>query len=203
MCPTLRPHGLQHARLLCPSPTLEPSQAHFHRVGDAIQPSHPLLSPFPAFNLSQHQGLFQQSYLHIRWPKYWSFSFSIGPSSEYSGTVSFRMDWLDLLAVQGTRNSLLQHHSSKASILQCSAFPRVQLSHPYMIPGKIRAFTRQTFVGKVMSLLFNMRSRLVITFLPRTKCLNFVAAFTICCDFGAQKIKSATVSTVSHPFAMK
>ena len=103
-------------------------QTHVHRVGDAIQPSHPLLSPFPAFNLSQHQGLFQQSYLHIRWPKYWSFSFSISPSSEHPGLISFRMDWLDLLAVQGTLKSLLQHHSSKASILQCSAFFTVQLT---------------------------------------------------------------------------
>ena len=104
-----------------------------------------------------------------RWPKYWSFSFSISPSSEHPGLVSFRMDWLDLLVVQGTFKSLLQQHSSKASILQHSAFFTVQLSHPYMTTGKIIALTRQTFVGKVMSLLFNMLSRLVITFLPRSK----------------------------------
>ena len=106
-----------------------------------------------------------ESTLHMRWPKYWSFSFSISPSNEYLGPVSFRMDWLDLLAVQGTLKSLLQHHSSKASILRCSAFFAVQFSHPYMTTGKTIALTRQTFVGKVISLLFNMLSRLVITFL--------------------------------------
>ena len=111
----------------------------------------------------------KESILHIRWPKYWSFSCSISPSNEYSGLISFRMDWLDLLAVQGTLKSLLQHHSSKASILQCSAFFIVQLSHPYMTPGKTIALTRWTFVGKVMCLLFNMLSSLVITFLPRSK----------------------------------
>ena len=110
-----------------------------------------------------------ESVLHIRWPKYWSFSFSFSPSSEYSGLISFRMDWLDLLAAQGTLKSLHQHHSSKASILQCSAFFIVQLSHPYMTTGKTIALTRQIFVGKVISLLFNMLSRLVITFLPRSK----------------------------------
>ena len=110
-----------------------------------------------------------ESTLHMRSPKYWSFSFSIIPSKGYPGLISFRMDWLDLLAVRGTLKSLLQHHSSKASILQCSAFFRVQLSHPYVTTGKTIAFTRQTFVGKVMSLPFNMLSRLVITFLPRSK----------------------------------
>ena len=110
-----------------------------------------------------------KSTLHIRWPKYSSFSLSISPSSEYQGLISFRMDWLDLLAVQVTLKSLLLHHSSKASILQCSAFFMVRLSHPYMTTGKTLALTRWTFVGKVMSLLFNMLSRLVITFLPRTK----------------------------------
>ena len=112
-----------------------------------------------------------ESVLRIRWPKYWSFSFSISPSNEYSGMISFRMDWLDLLAVQGTLNSLLQHHSSKALILQHSAFFIVQLSHPYTTTGKTIALTRQNFVGKVMSLLFNMLSRLVMAFLPRRKCL--------------------------------
>ena len=110
-----------------------------------------------------------ESILHIRWPKYWSFSFSIIPSKEIPGLISFRMDWLDLLAVQGTLKSLLQHYSSKASILQCSAFFTVQLSHSYMTTGKTIALTRRTFVGKVMSLLFNMLSRLVITFLPSSK----------------------------------
>ena len=110
-----------------------------------------------------------ESTLHMRWPKYCSFSFSISPSNEHPGLISLRMDWLDLLAVQGTLKSLLQHHSSKASILRCSAFFTLQLSHPYMTTGKIIALTRRTFVGKVMSLLFNMLSRLVITFLPRSK----------------------------------
>ena len=112
-----------------------------------------------------------ESTVLMRWPKYWSFSFSISPSNEHPGLISFRMDWLDLLAVQGTLKSLLQNHSSKASIIQRSAFFTVQLSHPYMTPGKTIALTRRTFVGKVMSLLFNVLSRLVITFLPRSKCL--------------------------------
>ena len=112
-----------------------------------------------------------ESTLHMRWPKYWSFSFSTIPSKEHPGLISFRMDWLDLLAVQGTLKSLLQHHTSKASILQHSAFVTVQLLHPYMTTGKTIVLTRRTFVGKVMSLLFNMLSRLVITFLPRSKCL--------------------------------
>ncbi len=110
-----------------------------------------------------------ESTLCMRWPKYWSFSFSISPSNEHPGLISFRMDWLDLLAVQGTLKSLLQHHSSKASILRCSAFFTVQLSHPYMTTGKTIALTRRTFVGKVMSLLLNMLSRFVIAFLPRSK----------------------------------
>ena len=113
-----------------------------------------------------------ESVLHIRWPKYWSFSFSISPSKEYSGLTSFRMDWLDLLAVQGTLKSLLQHHCSRASILQRSAFFILQLSHPYMTTGKTIGLTRWTFVGKVMSLLFNMLSRLVTAFLPRSKHLS-------------------------------
>ena len=124
---------------------------------------HPLLLPsiFPSIRVFSNESILQ-----IRWPKYWSFSFSISPSNEYSGLISFRMDWLDLLAVQGTLKSLLQHHSSKASILQCSAFFIVQFSHPYMTTGKTIALTRWTFVGKVMSLLFNMLSMLGIAFLP-------------------------------------
>ena len=150
----------------------EPAQTHVHRGGDATRPSHPLSFPSaPAFNLSQHRVFSNESVLHITWPKYRSFSFSISPSNEYSGLTSFRMDWLDLLAVQGTLKSLLQHHSSKAAILWCSAFFKVQLSHPYITTGKTIALTRQTFVGKVMSLLFNMLSRLVTAFLPRSKCL--------------------------------
>ena len=128
----------------------------------------PLLLPSISPNIREFSN---GSVLHIRWPKYWSFSFSISPSNEYSGLISLKMDWLDLLAVQGTLKSLLQHHSSKASILRHSAFFTVQLSHPYMTTGKTIALTRRTFVGKVMSLLFNMLSRLVITFLPRSKCL--------------------------------
>ena len=148
----------------------ELTQTHVHWVGDAIQPSHPLLSPSPpAFNLSQHQGLSHETILPIRWAKYWSFSFGISPSSEYSGLISFRIDWLDLLAVQGTLKTLLQHHSSKASILWRSVLFIVWLSHSYLTTGKTIALTRQIYVGKVMSLLFNMLSRLVITFLPRSK----------------------------------
>ena len=128
---------------------------------------HPLLllpSVFPSIRVFSNK-----SGLQIRWPKYWSFSFSVSPSNEHSGLISFRMDWLDLLAVQGTLKSLLQHHSSKASILRCSAFFRVQLSHSYMTTGKTIALTRWTFAGKVKSLLFNILSRLLIAFLPRSK----------------------------------
>ena len=136
---------------------------------------------------------------------YWSFSFNISPSSEYSGLIAFKMDWLDLLAVQGILQSLLQHHSSKPSILQCSAFFRVQLSHPYMTTRKTIALTRWTFVGNILSLLFNMLSRLVITFLPRSKrhLLISWSAVTICSDCGAPKIKSVTVATVPYLFAMR
>ena len=137
----------------------------------------------------------KESVPHIRWPNYCSFSFSISPSSEYSGLISFRMDWLDLLAVQGTLKSLPQHHTSKASILRHSAFFRVRLSHPYMTTRKTIALTRQTFVGKVMSLLFNKLSRLVITFLPRSKCLLISWLHSPSCgDFGAPSKK------VSHCF---
>ena len=133
---------------------------------DAIQPSHPLSPPSPPdVNLSQIRVFSNKSVLHIRQSKCWSFSFNISPSNEYSGLISFRIDWLDLLAVQGTLKSLLQHHSSEASILQCSAFFIVQLLHPYMTTGRTIALTRHIFVGKVMSLLFNMLARLVITFL--------------------------------------
>ena len=146
------------------------TQTHVHRVSDAIQPSHPLSSPSPPAPICPSIRVFSnESTLRMRWPKYWSFSFSIIPSKEIPGLISFSKDWLDLLAVQGTLKSLLQHHSSKASILCHSAFFTVQLSHPYITSGKTIALTRRTFVGKVMSLLFNMLSRLVITFLPKSK----------------------------------
>ena len=141
-----------------------------------------LPSIFPSIRVFSNE-----SALRMRWPKYWSFSFNISPSNEHSGLISFRMDWLDLFAVQGTLKSLFQHRSLKASVLRCSAFYIVQLSHPYMTTGKTIVLTRWTFVDKVMSLLFNMLSRLVITFLPRSKRLNFMAAITIYSDFGAPK----------------
>ena len=155
---------------------------------------HPLLllpSIFPSIRIFSNESV-----LRIRWPKYWSFSFTISPSSEHSRLISFRMDWLDLLAVQGTLKSLLQHHSSKASIFQHSAFFTVHLSHPYMTTGKTIALTRRTLVGKIMSLLLNMLSRLVITFLPRSKRLLISPSAVI---LEPQKIKSDTVSpSISH-----
>ena len=173
-CPTL------HNSMDCSTPGFtvhhklpEYTQTHNYWVGNAIQPSRLLLSPSPpAFNLCGSIRVFSdESGLHIRWPKYWSFSFNISPSNEHPGLISFRMDWLDLLAVQGALKSLLQHHSLKASILWDSAFFIVQLSHPYMTTGKTIVLTKWIFVGKVMSLLFNKVSRLVIAFLPRSKCL--------------------------------
>ena len=155
MSDSLRPNESQHAGPPCPSPTPGVYSNSYPSVGDAIQPSHPLSSPSPpAPNPSQHQSLFQWVIILLRWPKYWSFSFSIIPSNEHPGLISFRIDWLDLLAVQGTLKTLLQHHSSKASILRCSAFFTVQLSHPYMTTGKTVALTRWTLVGKVMSLIW-------------------------------------------------
>ena len=143
----------------------------------------PLL--LPSSSLPSIRVFSNESGLRIRWPKYWSFSFSISPSNEHPGLISFRMDWVDLLAGQGTLKTRLQHHSSKASILRRSAFFTVQLSHPYMTTGKTIALTRTTLVDKVMSLFFTMLSRLVITFLPRSKRLNFMASITICSDFRA------------------
>ena len=175
-----------------------PELAQTHVIESVMTSNHlilcrPLLllpSIFPSNRVFSNE-----SSLHIRWPKYWSFSFSISPSNEHPGLISFRMDWSDLLAVQGTLKSLLQYHSSKASILQCSASFIVHLSHPYMTTGKTIGLTRWTFVDKVMSLFFNMLSRLVITFLPRSKRLfNFMAAITICSDFGAPQNK------ISHYF---
>ena len=158
-----------------------------------------LPSIFPSIRVFSNE-----SALRMRWPKYWSFSFNISPSNEHSGLISFRMDWLDLLAVQGTLKSLFQHHSSKESILQCSAFFIVQLSHPYMTTGKTIALTRRTFVDKVMSLLLNMLSRLVITFLPRSKhLLSSWLQSPSAVILEPPKIKSDTVATVSPLFALK
>ena len=172
MSSSLQSHGLQHTKLPCPSPTSRacsnscPS-SRWYPPTTSFSVVHPLLLPpsiFPSIKVFSNE-----SAVHIRWPKDWSFSFIFSPSNEHSGLISFRIDWLDLLAVQGTLKSLLQHHSWKASILRHSAFFTVQLSHPYMTTGKIIALTRRTLVGKVMSLLLNMLSRLVITFLPRSK----------------------------------
>ena len=177
----------------------ELAQTYVYQVGDAIHHlilCRPLLLPpliFPSIRVFS-----KESVLRIRWPKYWSFSFSISPSNEYSGLISFRMDWLDLVAVQGTLRSLLQQHSSKASILRCSVFFIVQLSHPYMTIGRTIALTRVAFVGKVMSLLFNTLSSLVIAFLTRSKrllisCLQPPSAVIL----EPKKINSVTASTVS------
>ena len=160
MSNTLRPHQLQHARLPCPSPTPRITQTH---VIDSVMPSNLLVLYCPLLLLPSifpSIGVFPMSV--IRWLTYWSFGFSISPSNEHSGLISFKMDWLDLLAVQGTLKSLLQHHNSKASILQCSVFFMVQFSHPYVTTGKTIALTIWTFVSKVMSLLFNLVSRFVI-----------------------------------------
>ena len=171
LCPTVC-DPMDHSTLGLPGhhQFLEFTQTHVHWVDDAIQPSHPLLPLLLLYSIFPSIRVFaSESTLCIRWPKYWNFSFNISPSNEHSGPISFRMGWLDLLAVQGTLKSLLQHHSSKASILRHSAFFTVQLLHPYITTGKTIALTRRTFVGKVMSLLLNMLSRLVITFLPRSK----------------------------------
>ena len=196
---SLQPHESQHARPPCPSPTPRVHPNPCPLIGDAIQPSHPLSSPSPpALNLSSIRVFSNESTLHISWPKYWSFSFNISPPNEHSGLISFRMGWLNLLAVQGTLKCLLQYHSSKAPILRCSAFFIGQLSPPYMTTGKAIALTRWTFVGKVMFLLFNMLSRLVITFLPRSKHLLISwlqPSSAVILD--PRKIKFDTVSTVS------
>ena len=203
---SLQPHGLQHTRLPCPSPT--PS-AYSNSSIALVMPSnhlilcHPLLLP-PSIFFSI-RIFTNELVLCIRWPKYWSFSFSISPSNEYSGLISFRMDWLDLLAVQGTLKNLLQHHSAEASILWLSAFFIVQLSHPYMTTGKTRALARQTFVGKVTSLLFNMLSRLVIAFLLRSKHLliSWLQSPSAVILLKPKRIKSVTVPLFPHLFAMK
>ena len=168
---SLRPHGQQQDRPPCPSPTPKTCSNSCPWVGDAIQPSHPLSSPSPpAFSLLSIRVFSSESVLFIRWPTYWSFSFSISLSNEYSAVISFKIDWFDLLAVQGALKCRLQHHSWKASIVQWSTFFIVRLSHSYMTTGKTVALTMWTFVGKIMSLLLNMLFRLVITFLPRSNC---------------------------------
>ena len=194
------PHGLQHPDFSVHHQLLELTQTHVQQVTDAVQPSLPLLFPFPpAFNLSQHQGLFQLVTSLHQVAKVLEFKLQ-----HQSFQWMFRMDWLDLLEVQGTLKSLLQHHNSKVSLLQCSAFFKVKLSHPHMTTGKAIALTRWTFVGKVMSLLFNMLSRLVITFLPESKHLLISwlrSLFTVILE--PKKIKSFTVSVVPHLFPMK
>jgi len=183
MSNSLQPHELQYTRPPCPSQLPGFTQTHVHWVGDAIQISHPLSSPsLSTFNLSQHQGLFQwvQWVLHIRWSKHWSFSFSISPSNKYSGLISFRMDWLDVLAVQGILKSLLHHHSSKASMLWCSAFFTVQLSHPYMTTRKTIALTTWTFVEKVYSILIHMDSHHDYRTMEGKTLLNVCAGVNVC-----------------------
>ena len=203
MSDSLRPHESQHARPPCPSPT---PRVHSLTSIESVMPSSHLILCRPLLLLpptpSSIKVCSNESTLHTRWPKYWSFS--IIPSKEIPGLISFRMDWLDLCAVQATLKSLLQHHSSKASILQCSAFFTVQLSHPYMTTGKTIALTRRTFVGKVISLLLNMLSRLVITFLPRSKHLliSWIQSPSAVI-LEPKKIKSDTVSTVSPLFPLK
>ena len=192
---SLQPHGLQHARLTCPLPTPGacPNSCPLSRwchlaILSSVVPFSSCPQSFPASG-----SFLSESALHIRWPKYWSFSFSISPSNEYSGLISFRIDLFDLLAVQGTLKNLLQHHNSKASILSHSTFFMVQLSHPYMTTGKTIPLTKQTFVDKVMSLLFNMLSYLICCHIQvchsfsskEQASFNFLTVVTICSDFGA------------------
>ena len=172
MSDSLKLHRLQHASFLCPpqSPWVCSNSCPLSWIINHLILCYPLLLlPSIFLNIRVFPN---ESALHIRWPKYWSFSFNISPSNEHPGLISFKMDWLDLLAGQGTLRSLLQQHSSKASVLWCSVFFVIQLSHPFMTTGKIIALTVRTFVGKVMSRLFNMLLRFVIAFLPRSKCLS-------------------------------
>ena len=200
MFKSLQPHGLQHARPPCPSAN---SRRLLKLMSiELVMPSNHLILCHPLLLLPPIAPCIRvfssESALRIRWSKYWSFRFNISPSNEYSGLISFRMDWMDLLAVQRTLKSLLQQHSSKPLILQSSAFFIVQLSHPYMTTGKTITLTRQTFVGKVKSLLFNMLSRLVITFLARSKCLSISwLKSPSAVILEPKKVKSVTDSTVS------
>ena len=203
MSNSLLPYGLQHTRLPCPSPTPKACSDSWP-LSWWCRPTIlvsvlPLPSVFPSIRVFSNESV-----LRIRWPMYWSFCFSIIPSNKFSGLISFRIDWLDLLEVHGTLKSLLQYHSSKASILQHSSFFMVQISHPYMTTGKTIALTRWTFVTNIMSLLFNILSRLVIAFLPRSKrllisWLQSPSAVIL----EPRKIKSATVSTVSPSICHK
>ena len=193
---SLRPQGLQHAKLPCPSPTPGACSNSYSLSWLCYPAISSSVIPLPLL-----PSIFQ-SVLLIRWPKHWSFSFSISPSNEYSGPISFRIDWFHFLAVQGTLKSLFQHHSSKASILQCSAFFIVQLSHPYMTTGKTIALTIQTFVSKVVSLLFNMLSRFVIAFLPRSKRLLISWLQSPCTVFLEPKKSLSMFPLFPHLFAM-
>ena len=205
MSDSLLPYGLQHTRppYSSPAPRLYSDSCPLSRwCHPTISSCCPFLIPTSIF--SSIMVFSNASFLHLRWPKYLSFSFSISPSNKHSGLISFRMDWFDLLTVQGTLKSLLKHHNTKTSLLLCSAFFIVQLSHPYMAIGKTIALTRWSFVGKVISLLFNMLSRLVITFLPRSKCLLISwLQSPSAVILEPQIIKSVTVSTLSHLFPMK
>ena len=205
MSDSLQPHGLQHTRLLILHQLPALAQIHVHRVHDAYNHfflCHPLLllrSIFASIRVFSNESV-----LHIRWPKYWSFNFSINPSNEYSRLISFRMDYFALPALQGTLKSLLQHHNSKASILWCSAFFMVKLSHLCMTTGKTIALTRWTFISKVISLLFNMLSRFVIAFHPKSKrllisWLKSPSAVIL----EPKKIKSVTVCVVSPSMCME
>ena len=202
---SFQPHGLQHTRLPCPSPTPRacsdscPLSRWCHpTISSSIIPFSSCLQSFPASRIFSNESV-----LRIRWPKDWNSSFSMSPSNEYSRLISFMMDWFDLLAVQGTLKSLLQHHSSTASIFQCSAFFTVQLSHPHMTTGKTIALTIQAFVSKVMSLLFNTLSRFVIAILPRSKCLLYLwlqSPSSLILE--PKKMKSDSISTFLRLFAM-
>ena len=208
---SLLPHDLCHRQstsLWSPTPVHHNSWSLLKIISiESVMPSnhlilcHPLL--LPSSIIPSIRVFSNKSALHIRWPNYWSFSFNISPSNEYSGLISFRMDWLDLLTVQGTCKSLLQHRSSKASILQHSAFFIVQISHPYMTTGKTIALTRWTFVGKVISLLFNKLSMLTITFFPRSKHLLISWLQSPSAVILEPKIKSATLPLFPHLFPMK
>ena len=201
----LQYHGLHHTRLPCPSPThgacsnsCPSSQCCHSAISSSVIPFSSCLQSFPASESSS------ESFLCIRWPKDWIFIFSVSLSNEYSTLISFRIDWFDLFAVEGNFKSILQHYSSKASTLQCPAFFMVQLSHPYMTTGKTIALSRQIFVSKVMSLLFNMLSRFIIAFLPRSKCILISwPKSTSVVILEPKKIKSATVSNVSPSICHK
>ena len=210
MCKVQFSSVTQSCPTLCDAMNCSTPGLHDHHILPEITQTHVIKSVMPSSHLILCRPLLlppiplsirvfsNELTLHMRWSKYWSFSLSISPSNEHTGLISFRKYWLDLLVVQGTRKSLLQHHSSKASILRCSAFFTVQLSHPYMATGKTIPLTRRTFVGKVISLLFNMLSRLVITFLPRSKRLLISwlqSPSAVILEH--KKIKSAAVSTVS------